>query len=214
MSQLIKITLHDNYRNVVQLNPKNMPDNIIYLNNLSGYITEESLNARNYLTNVPSTYITEQTLNNKGYLTNIPDEYVTNEQLANMNYLTTIPENYITEQILNNKGYLTGIPSNYLTDQDINRAIEEIDNTDSGSCILSFNDSDKFNIIATRSFTIEVTDLTIFGQFLLARIDNTGGYTITFNNTAIISSAGIYNVIFGTGNVMLGNPAKQSTKQT
>lgn len=175
MSQLIKITLHDNQRNVVQLNPKNMPDNIIYSADLSGYITEESLNARNYLTTVPSTYITEQTLNNKGYL--------------------------------------TGIPSNYLTDQDINRAIVEIENTDSGSCILSFNNSDKFNISATNEFTLNVTDLTVFGQFLLARIDNTSGYTIKFNNTAIISSAGIYNVVFGMGNVLLGNPAKQSTKQ-
>lgn len=187
-----------------------MPDNIIYSADLSGYITKDQLNSKGYLTGVPSTYITEQTLNSKGYLTSIPDEYITNEQLTNRNYLTTIPENYITEQTLNNKGYLTGIPSNYITDQDINKPTTEISNTNNGSYTLSFTQSDKFNIIATSSFTIEVTDLTIFGQFLLARIDNTGGYTITFNNTAIISSAGIYNVIFGTGNVMLGNPAKQS----
>ena len=84
------------------------------------YITEEELNNKGYLTEIPEGYITEEELNNKGYLTEIPEGYVTEKELNNKGYLTEIPEGYITEEELNNKGYLTEIPEGYITEEELN----------------------------------------------------------------------------------------------
>lgn len=43
MSQPTKITLRDNDRNILQLNRKNMPDNIVYSQQLSGYASNTEL---------------------------------------------------------------------------------------------------------------------------------------------------------------------------
>ena len=51
------------------------------------YVTEEELNNKGYLTEIPEGYITEEELNNKGYITandipEIPEDYVTDSELA------------------------------------------------------------------------------------------------------------------------------------
>ena len=43
MSQPTKITLRDNNRNILKLNRKNMPDNIVYSQQLSGYASNTEL---------------------------------------------------------------------------------------------------------------------------------------------------------------------------
>ncbi len=84
----------------------------------SDYITETELNQKNYLTSIPSDYITETELNQKNYLTSIPSEYITETELNQKNYLTVIPSDYITETELNQKNYLTSIPAEYIKNID------------------------------------------------------------------------------------------------
>ena len=67
---------------------------------LSGYVTTEALEAKGYLTEIPSDYVTETELTNKGYLTEIPSDYVTETELANKGYLTSVPSEYVTEDML------------------------------------------------------------------------------------------------------------------
>ena len=74
---------------------------------LENYVTNEELNEKGYLTEIPSEYITETELNNKGYITTIPSDYVTTSTLESKGYITEIPSEYITETELNNKGYAT-----------------------------------------------------------------------------------------------------------
>ena len=103
------------------------------------YITEDSLNAKGYLTSVPSGYITEEELEAENYLKTIPDTYYTDEQntekyftkeealnkqdkLAAGTNITiednvinsVIPEDYITEDKLTAKGYITQQATNDL----------------------------------------------------------------------------------------------------
>ena len=67
---------------------------------LSGYVTTEALEAKGYLTSVPSEYVTETELDNKGYLTSVPSEYITETELENKGYLTSVPSEYVTEDML------------------------------------------------------------------------------------------------------------------
>ena len=82
----------------------------------SDYVTETELNAKGYLTEIPNTYVTESELNSKGYLTEIPNTYVTESELEAKKYLTSVPSEYITETELEAKGYLTSVPSEYVTE--------------------------------------------------------------------------------------------------
>lgn len=52
-------------------------------------------------------YYTKAQIDAKGYLTTVPSEYVTETELNGKGYLTTVPSEYITETELNGKGYLT-----------------------------------------------------------------------------------------------------------
>ena len=116
---------------------------------MTNYYTKEQIDAKGYLTSVPSEYVTETELNNKGYATSsqlnakqdtisdlatirsnaekgatalqsVPSEYVTETELNSKGYLTSIPSEYVTETELNNKGYLTSIPSEYVTETELN----------------------------------------------------------------------------------------------
>jgi hypothetical protein len=68
---------------------------------MSNYYTKAQVDAKGYLTSVPSEYVTEAEMNNKGYLTSVPSEYVTETEMNNKGYLTSIPSEYITETELN-----------------------------------------------------------------------------------------------------------------
>ena len=70
-------------------------------------------------------------------------------------------------------------------------------------------ESDKYQLIINGDTTIYTANLTQFGQFLLARIDNSIGATISFNGNQIITESGVYIVVFGYNNSMIGNPALQ-----
>ena len=48
---------------------------------MSNYYTKAQVDAKGYLTSVPSEYVTEAEMNNKGYLTSVPSEYVTETEL-------------------------------------------------------------------------------------------------------------------------------------
>lgn len=70
-------------------------------------------------------------------------------------------------------------------------------------------ESDKYQLTINGDTTIYAANLTQFGQFLLARIINNSGYTILFNGSQIITESGVYIVVFGYNNSMIGNPALQ-----
>ena len=59
---------------------------------MSNYYTKAQVDAKGYLTSVPSEYVTEAEMNNKGYLTSIPSEYITetelNTVLGNLKFTT------------------------------------------------------------------------------------------------------------------------------
>ena len=44
---------------------------------LSGYVTDEELESKGYLTGIPEEYVTNEELESKGYLTNVPEEVQT-----------------------------------------------------------------------------------------------------------------------------------------
>lgn len=48
---------------------------------MTNYYTKAQVDAKGYLTSVPSEYVTEAEMNNKGYLTSVPSEYVTETEL-------------------------------------------------------------------------------------------------------------------------------------
>ena len=59
---------------------------------MSNYYTKAQVDAKGYLTSVPSEYVTETEMNNKGYLTSVPSEYITeselNTVLGNLKFVT------------------------------------------------------------------------------------------------------------------------------
>lgn len=59
---------------------------------MSNYYTKAQVDAKGYLTSIPSEYVTETEINNKGYLTSVPSEYVTqselNTVLSNLKFVT------------------------------------------------------------------------------------------------------------------------------
>lgn len=65
---------------------------------MSNYYTKSQIDAKGYLTSIPSEYVTDSELNTKGYLTSIPAEYVTetelNNVLGNLKFVTTTQSAY------------------------------------------------------------------------------------------------------------------------
>ena len=59
---------------------------------MSNYYTKAQVDAKGYLTSVPSEYVTETEMNNKRYLTSVPSEYITeselNTVLGNLKFIT------------------------------------------------------------------------------------------------------------------------------
>ena len=51
---------------------------------MSNYYTKAQVDAKGYLTSIPSEYVTETEMNNKGYLTSVPSEYITESELNNV----------------------------------------------------------------------------------------------------------------------------------
>lgn len=95
----------------------NIPTKLSELDNDKNFITNEELENKGYLTDVPSEYITETELNNKGYLTEHQDlsDYAKTTDIPtkvselenDSNYLNSIPLEYVTETDLTGKGYAT-----------------------------------------------------------------------------------------------------------
>lgn len=95
------------------------------------YVTNEDLEGKGYLTEVPEEYVTDSELSGKDYLTKTEasstyqtkGNFVTNESLegkgyltkteagstyqAKGDYLTEVPDEYVTDTELEGKGYLT-----------------------------------------------------------------------------------------------------------
>ena len=82
---------------------------------LSGYVTTEALDAKGYLTAIPSDYVTETELNAKGYLTAIPSEYVTETELNGKGYLTSVPDGYALKTEIPTKVSQLANDSNFIT---------------------------------------------------------------------------------------------------
>lgn len=65
---------------------------------MSNYYTKAQVDAKGYLTSVPSEYVTETEMNNKGYLTSVPSEYITetelNSILGNLKFVKTTQTAY------------------------------------------------------------------------------------------------------------------------
>ena len=59
---------------------------------MSNYYTKAQVDAKGYLTSIPSEYVTETEMNNKGYLTSVPSEYITESELntilGNLKFVT------------------------------------------------------------------------------------------------------------------------------
>lgn len=112
----------------------------------SEYITEDELNAKNYLTehqnlddyakksDIPTiptvpTKVSEL-VNDKNYISSIPNNYVTEETLATKGYLTQHQslDGYVKQgdiptklsQFTNDEGYITEIPDEYITEDELN----------------------------------------------------------------------------------------------
>lgn len=54
----------------------------------ANYVTDEELNAKNYLTEIPANYVTETELDNRNYLTEIPANYLTYDKVYALGYAT------------------------------------------------------------------------------------------------------------------------------
>lgn len=67
----------------------------------TNYVTDEELNAKNYLTEIPANYVTEQTLADKKYLTQVPANYVTYNGLSN--YIQEISAEIIPTLFIGNE---------------------------------------------------------------------------------------------------------------
>jgi hypothetical protein len=65
---------------------------------MSNYYTKAQVDAKGYLTSIPSEYVTETEMNNKGYLTSVPSEYITeselNNVLGNLKFISTTQSAY------------------------------------------------------------------------------------------------------------------------
>ena len=65
---------------------------------MSNYYTKTQIDAKGYLTSVPSEYVTDSELSSKGYLTSVPSEYVTetelNNVLGNLKFMQISQSNY------------------------------------------------------------------------------------------------------------------------
>ncbi len=110
------------------------------------YITEDELNAKNYLTehqdltdyakksDIPTiptvpTKVSEL-INDKNYISSIPNNYVTEETLATKGYLTQHQslDGYVKQgsiptklsQFTNDEGYITEVPDEYVTEDELN----------------------------------------------------------------------------------------------
>ena len=98
---------------------------------LNSYYTKTQIDAKGYLTSIPTEYVTDSELStslssyytktevdNKGYLTAIPTEYVTDTELS------TSLSSYYTKTEVDNKGYLTSIPAEYVTETELSTELD------------------------------------------------------------------------------------------
>ena len=130
---------------------------------LSGYVTDEELESKGYLTNVPDEYVTDEELNAKGYLTEHQDlsGYVTDEELNAKGYLTEHQDlsGYVTDEELNAKGYLTSVPNEYATKDFVTEKIEEASISGGDINLSAYATKKELNDgLATKIDNIEVND--------------------------------------------------------
>ena len=85
------------------------------------YVTNEELENKGYLTELPEDLITENELTERGYI-NMSD-------VESKGYITSIPQEYVTETELNSKGYLTEHQSleEYYTKTEVDSKLGNID---------------------------------------------------------------------------------------
>ena len=98
-------------------NKSDIPTSLSQLTNDSGFITTEALDAKGYLTSIPSEYVTETELDNKGYLTSVPSEYITETELNNKGYLTSVPSGYALKTEIPTKVSQLANDSNFITQE-------------------------------------------------------------------------------------------------
>ena len=171
---------------------------------LSGYVTDEELESKGYLTNVPDEYITDEELNAKGYLTEHQDlsGYVTDEELESKGYLTEHQDlsGYVTDEELNAKGYLTSVPEEMQTDIDsIKNDMSSMENDI--STILSMIDEPPTYTKPTISIALSKSnvehsktyDISISTSFAQNDAGNVTGYKVYKNNSVIFDNSSISN---------------------
>lgn len=107
----------------------------------SKFVTNESLESKNYLSEIPSIYITEDELSAKNFATKddlknvdvdlngyATEQWVGDNYQVKGDYLTAIPDEYITETELSNKNYAlkSDIPTDFYSKNEVDQKISEV----------------------------------------------------------------------------------------
>ena len=144
-------------------NKSDIPTSLSQLTNDSGFITASDVPAQDL-----SGYVTTEALNAKGYLTSVPSEYVTETELNAKGYLTAIPSEYVTETELNGKGYLTSVPDGYALKTEIPTKVSQLTNDS------NFITQDTFGTLqnSVDSLANEVDENEYVAAQALTKLDN------------------------------------------
>ncbi len=144
-------------------NKSDIPTSLSQLTNDSGFITASQVPTQDL-----SGYVTTEALDAKGYLTEIPSTYVTESELEAKNYLTSVPTEYVTETELNNKGYLTSVPEGYALKTEIPTKVSQLANDS------NFITQDTFGALqnSVDSLANEVDENEYVAAQALTKLDN------------------------------------------
>jgi hypothetical protein len=150
---------------------------------LSGYVTDEELESKGYLTSIPDEFVTDEELNAKGYLTEHQDlsGYVTDEELESKGYLTSVPEEIQTD-IDNIKNDMSSI------ENDISTILSMIDEPPTYTKPTISIGLSKSNVEHSKTY-----DISISTSFAQNDAGNVTGYKVYKNNSVIFENSSISN---------------------
>ena len=140
-----------------------------------------------------SNYYTKAQIDAKGYLTSVPSEYVTETEMNNKGYLTSVPSEYVTETELNDKGYLTSHQSiktvngtSLVGSGDVKVGYKTLQTSTSSSMTLTPNVYHRNTSTSLSTLTISlgsVTDSTILNEYFVEFTTRSNGTTVSLPST-------------------------------